>query len=178
MLTHAPQQSALGDCRGADVGYSLGDPELACVCGFEVTQLLEGFMLSSHGPEADVSVLKDMPVLVVEDSWHVAKAMKSALEQLGMRVVGPAATTKDARRLAAGQTPRLALVDVNLKKELACDLIEELHGQGIPVIVVSGYAVPPLPERTVAAFLQKPFSEGDLITILRATVARLAARLH
>jgi DNA-binding response OmpR family regulator len=140
--------------------------------------LLEGFMLSSHGPEADVSILKGVPVLVVEDSWHVAKAMKSALEQLGMRVVGPAATTDEARRLAAGQTPRLALVDVNLKKELACDLIEELHGQGIPVIVVSGYAVPPLPERTVAAFLQKPFSESDLITILRATVTRLSARLH
>ena len=135
-------------------------------------------MLSSHGPEADVSILKGVPVLVVEDSWHVAKAMKSALEQLGMRVVGPAATTDEARRLAAGQTPRLALVDVNLKKELACDLIEELHGQGIPVIVVSGYAMPPLPERTVAAFLQKPFSESDLITILRATVTRLSARLH
>jgi CheY-like chemotaxis protein len=143
-----------------------------------VGQLLEGFMSSSHVLRSDVSVLKDVPVLVVEDSWHVAKAMKSALEQLGMCVVGPAATTSEARRLAAGQTPRLALVDVNLKKELACDLIEELHGQGIPVIVVSGYAVPPLPERTVAAFLQKPFSESDLITILRATVARLAARLH
>ena len=124
-------------------------------------QLLEGLMAVSHSSGSDVSILKGVPVLVVEDSWHVAKAMKSALEQLGMRVVGPAATTREARRLAAGQTPRLALVDVNLKKELACDLIEELHGQGVPVIVVSGYAVPPLPERTVAAFLQKPFSESD-----------------
>ena len=127
---------------------------------------------------SEVSVLKGVPVLIVEDSWPVAKAMKSALAQLGMYVIGPAATTREARRLAAKQMPKLALVDVNLKKELACDLIEELHGQGIPVIVVSGYAVPPLPERTVAAFLQKPFSEGDLITILRAMVARLAARVH
>jgi DNA-binding response OmpR family regulator len=135
-------------------------------------------MPSSQGLGSEISILKDVPVLVVEDGWHVAKAMKSALEQLGMRVVGPAATTSEARRLAAGQTPRLALVDVNLKKELACDLIEELHGQGVPDIVVSGYAVPPLPERTVAAFLQKPFSESDLITLLRATVTRLSARLH
>lgn len=135
-------------------------------------------MSSSHGPEAEFSILKDVPVLVVEDSWHVAKAMKSALVQLGMRVVGPAATTREARRLAAGQKPTLALVDVNLKKELACDLIEELHGQGVHVIVVSGYAVPPLPERMVAAFLPKPFSESDLITILLATTARLAVRLH
>ena len=87
---------------------------------------MEEFMSSSHGPEAE-DILKDVPVLVVEDSWHVAKAMKSALVQLGMRVVGPAATTREARRLAAGQKPTLALVDVNLKKELACDLIEELH---------------------------------------------------
>ena len=54
-----------------------------------VVLVLEEFMSSSHGPEAE-DILKDVPVLVVEDSWHVAKAMKSALVQLGMRVVGPA----------------------------------------------------------------------------------------
>jgi two-component system, response regulator PdtaR len=84
-----------------------------------------------------------------------------------MRVVGPAATTRDARRLVAEQKPKLALVDVNLKKELATGLIEELHGQGVLVIVVSGYAVPPMPAGMVAAFVQKPFSEADLITALR-----------
>ena len=128
---------------------------------------------SSQGPASEASVLSGVSVLIVEDSWHVAKVMRSALEQLGMRVVGPAATTREARRLVAEQRPKLALVDVNLKKELATGLIEELHGQGVLVIVVSGYAVPPLPERTVAAFLPKPFSEADLITILRATVAQL-----
>ena len=128
-------------------------------------------MSSSQASEA--SVLSGVSVLIVEDSWHVAKAMRSALEHLGMRVVGPAATTGEARRLVAEQKPKLALVDVNLKKELATGLIEELHGQGILVIVVTGYAVLPMPAEMVAAFVQKPFSEADLITILRATVARL-----
>ena len=117
-------------------------------------------MSSSHGPEAEDHILKDVPVLVVEDSWHVAKAMKSALEQLGMRVVGPAATTGDARRLVAEQKPKLALVDVNLKKEMATGLIEELHRQGILVIVVSGYAVPPMPDRNGCCFRAKAIQRG------------------
>ena len=130
-------------------------------------------MASTHGPGSEASILNGVTVLLVEDGWHVAKAMKSALKQRGMRVVGPAANTNQASRLAAGERPKLALVNVNLKTELACGLIEELHGQGVSIIVVSGYAVPPLPERMVAAFLQKPFSQSDLITILCATVARL-----
>jgi DNA-binding NtrC family response regulator len=130
-------------------------------------------MSSSQGPASEAPVLSGVSVLIVEDSWHVAKAMRSALEQLAMRVVGPAATTADARRLVAEHKPKLALVDLNLKNELACGLIEELHGQGILVIVVSGYAVLPMPAEMVSAFVQKPFSEADLITILRATVARL-----
>ena len=97
-------------------------------------------MALSREPALDVSALTGVRVLVVEDAWHVAKAMKGALEQLGMHVIGPTATTAEARRLTAAEKPRLALVDVNLKKEMACDLIDELHGQGIPVVVVSGYA--------------------------------------
>src|SRR5262245_42195646 len=130
-------------------------------------------MASTHGPRSEASMLNGVTVLLVEDSWHVAKAMRSALEQRGRGPGGSAANTNQARRLAAVEKPKVALVDVNLKTELACGLIEELHGQGVSVIVVSGYAMPPLRERMVAAFLQKPFSESDLITILCATVARL-----
>ena len=79
-------------------------------------------MSSSRGQASEASVLSGVSVLIVEDSWHVAKAMRSALEDLGMRVVGPVATTEDARRLVAEQKPKLALVDVNLKTELATGL--------------------------------------------------------
>jgi DNA-binding response OmpR family regulator len=123
------------------------------------------------GP-SNVCVLKGVPVLVVEDAWHVAKAMKSALEQLGMRVIGPTASTAEARRLALADEPRLALVDVNLKQETACGLIDELHGLGVPVIVVSGYAVPPVAVEKAAAFVQKPFSGKELVAALLAIVQR------
>jgi DNA-binding response OmpR family regulator len=116
--------------------------------------------------------LKGVRVLVVEDTWQVAKALKSALEQVGMDVSGPVATTAEARRLIAEHMPRVAVVDVNLKREMACSLIEELHDQGVSVVVVSGYAVPPVSSHKVAAILQKPFSGSELLAALHEAVAQ------
>ena len=127
-------------------------------------------------PKSDASTLKGVHVLVVEDTWHVAKALKSALEQLGMHVSGPAATTAEAKRLVAAHMPAVAVVDVNLKREMACGLIDDLHGQGVRVVVVSGYAVPPVSADKVAAILQKPFSSTELLTALHAVVGK--SRLH
>jgi CheY-like chemotaxis protein len=108
-------------------------------------------------------------VLVVEDAWHVATALKGLLEGLGMQVVGPAATILEAERLAAEQMPEVAVVDVNLKGEMAYGLVDRLHDSGVPVIVVSGYAVlPSLNEKALAlVILQKPFSGPDLVAALR-----------
>jgi DNA-binding NtrC family response regulator len=118
----------------------------------------------------DLSVLRDVNVLVVEDNWQVAKALECALKQLEMQVSGPASTTSDAKRLVAAQMPRVAIVDVNLKREMACDLIAELHEKGVHVIVISGYAIPPIPKKKAAVILQKPFSAEDLLTALRTVV--------
>ena len=87
-----------------------------------------------------------------------------------MHVVGPTATTAEARSLTFAQSPRLAIVDVNLKQETSYDLIDELHQQGIRVIAISGYTVPALSGDSVAAFLRKPFSETDLITTILRVV--------
>ena len=117
--------------------------------------------------ERDDSSLKGVRVLVVEDAWHVAKALKSALERIGMDVSGPAPTIEAARQLVAEQMPAVAVVDVNLHGEMACRLIEELHDQGVRVIVTSGYANPSVPAEKVAVFLQKPFSAAELLGALR-----------
>jgi DNA-binding response OmpR family regulator len=120
-----------------------------------------------------LSTLNGVRVLVVEDSWHVAKAIKGALEVLGMQVVGPTATTEGARQLTAAHKPKLALVDVNLKQENSHGLIHELHEQGIPVVVVSGYASVPISQDTIAGYLQKPFNGSELVNVLGSVVGRL-----
>jgi DNA-binding NtrC family response regulator len=127
------------------------------------------------GDPSDLSVLKDVNVLVVEDNWQVAKALECALKQLEMQVSGPASTTSDAKRLLAARMPKVAIVDVNLKREMACDLIVELHDKGVHVIVISGYAIPPIPKKKAAVILQKPFSAEDLLTALRTVVVGEAA---
>ena len=134
------------------------------------------FLPSNRRVDQQQLSLEGVRVLVVEDTWHVAKAPKAALEQVGMDVSGPAATTAEARRLIAEHMPRMAVVDVNLKREMASGLIEELHDQGVSVVVVSGYAVPPISADKAAAILQKPFSGTELLTALRRVVAQ--TRIH
>src|SRR5262245_47299585 len=106
-------------------------------------------------PTCDPSILRAVSVLVVEDAWHVATAMKGVLEQLGMHVLGPAATTLEARRLLTTQRPRAAVVDVNLRGEMAWDLIDDLRQQDIDVIVMSGYALPDTSRGRPLTHLQK-----------------------
>ena len=115
----------------------------------------------------DYPELKDLRVLVVEDSWQVGKALKSALEGIGMVVAGPVATVADAELLLADRPPDLAVVDINLKGEFSYDLIDHMHAQGIRVVVVSGYGVLPNSTAKVAAVLQKPFHGRELLETLR-----------
>jgi DNA-binding response OmpR family regulator len=119
-------------------------------------------------PRAD---LKGVCVLVVEDQWHVANALKSLLETEGAQVSGPVSTTAGALRLAADQKPKLAVVDINLKGEMAYGLIDQLIDQGVGVVVVTGYAVLPEVTKKVAAVLQKPFNGPRLLAALRAALS-------
>ena len=121
---------------------------------------------SKRQVEQEYSSLRGVRVRLVEDSWHIATALKSALEQVGMEVSGPAATTMAAKCLIAEQMPRLAVVDVNLKGELACGLIEELHDEGVSVVVVSGYGVPAISAEKTAVVLRKPICGPELLSAL------------
>ena len=136
-------------------------------------------MNSSNGgnsPEAESLDLSGVRILVVEDSWQLAIALKSLLQACGADVSGPVATTADARRLVAEQAPDAALIDFNLRGgEQADDLIDQLHEQGVYVIVTSGYAVLPVTLRHPAPILQKPISETQLLDSLRQVAARKAA---
>lgn len=125
--------------------------------------------------DAESLDLSGVRILVVEDSWQLAMALKSLLQACGAEVSGPVATAADAQRLVSEQRPDAALVDFNLRGgERADGLIDKLHEQGIYVVVTSGYAVLPIVPRHAAAILQKPISEAQLLGSLRPVVARKA----
>ena len=62
----------------------------------------------------------------------------------------------------------MALVGINLRGgALAYDLIDQLHDQGIRIVVLTGYADVLLKQGKVAAVLQKPMRENLLLRSLR-----------
>ena len=134
-------------------------------------------MTSSNARDSDGASddLTGVRILLVEDSWHVGKAMKRLLQLLGAEVAGPAATGAEAERLFSEQIPDLALVDFHLREgELATGLIDRLHDRGVPVIVITGYAVLPVPPKNVVTILQKPVSKELLLATIRPFTARKA----
>lgn len=131
-------------------------------------------MAPSNAHDAPLARLSDdlngLRVLIVEDSWQVASALKRLLEAWGADVAAPVATTADAVRLISERAPDVALVDINLRGgERSHDLIDQLHDQGIRVVVVTGYADVELKQGKVAAILQKPLREDLLLAALRAS---------
>ena len=119
-------------------------------------------------PEAEAGCLSGLRVLVVEDSWHVATAIQSLLRSFGAEVAGPAATTGDAERLLTERLPHVAIVDINLRGgELAYDLIDKLNNLAVRVVVVSGYSTLRLHQDKVAAVLQKPITEAELLAAIQ-----------
>jgi DNA-binding response OmpR family regulator len=109
-------------------------------------------------------------VLVVEDGWQVADALRLVLEQMGMIVAGPVATPGEARSLASQVRPALAVVDVNLKGVMAYELMDWLHDKGIRVIVISGYEDHPCSLAKFPAIMRKPFTVKTLLATLQRVV--------
>jgi CheY-like chemotaxis protein len=119
--------------------------------------------------------LRGLQILVVEDSWLAGVALRRLLQVMGADVIGPVATSADALRLAAERPPDAALVDFNLRDgELAGNLVERLHEQGIHVVVTTGYTNLPATLRPTVAILHKPFNRAELLDSLRPVVTREA----
>jgi DNA-binding NtrC family response regulator len=117
---------------------------------------------------ASPSDLQGLRVIVVEDSWQVGTGLKMLLEAWGAEVIGPVATTADAVRLVSECAPDVALVDMNLRGgERSDGLIDQLHDQGIRIVVISGYSDVSVAQGKAAAILQKPMKQELLLASLR-----------
>ena len=68
--------------------------------------------------------------LVVEDSWHIARALQSYLEAVGV-VATIAGRLDQAEKLMTDQTFDVAIVDINLRGENTFELMARLKRQDV-----------------------------------------------
>jgi CheY-like chemotaxis protein len=113
-------------------------------------------------------------VLVVEDEFLIALDLEQLLRRHGWRVLGPAATVDQALRLLRGETPDVALLDVNLRGELVTPVAAELRARGVPFVLASAYdRLGLLRDAVLAAApnVGKPTDERRLLAALARAVA-------
>ena len=117
-------------------------------------------------------------ILLVEDEQAVRKFINRALSASGYTVL-EAKDGKEALGLAqSGQTVDLVLTDVVMPAMNGRQLASQLTAlfPGIPVLFMSGYTDNAIVHHGVldpdAAFLQKPFSQADLLRKIREALDR------
>ena len=114
-------------------------------------------------------------VLVVEDEFLIAMDLELLLEGHGWRVLGPAATVAEALRLLGdGETPAVALLDVNLGGEMVTPVAGALRALGVPFVLASAHDRPELAAAGLAGApnVGKPASDHRLLAALARVVGR------
>ncbi len=107
---------------------------------------------------------RGMRLLLVEDDYLIAQAIKRMLERFGCEVVGPIPSLADAKRLAEDESLHGGLLDINIRGGTSSEIARLFDRRGTPFLFITGYASPPLEEADLLARrrLLKPISENAL----------------
>ena len=120
----------------------------------------------------DISRLKDLRVLVVEDEYLVAKSLESVLRALGCNVVGTAATIEDACDVIRRNALDAAVLDINLSPGTCEPVARALRYRQVPFIFLTGYSnLNMLPDDLRGyRILTKPADAATLARVLQEAV--------
>jgi DNA-binding NtrC family response regulator len=91
--------------------------------------------------------LRGARILIVEDEYYIADDMAAALRDRGAEVLGPAGTLEEACAHVSEGTLDCAILDMNLRGDMAYPVADRLTEAGIPFLIASGYNSASLPER-------------------------------
>ncbi|WP_373866760.1 hypothetical protein [Methylobacterium oxalidis] len=92
-------------------------------------------MSEDHGP------LAGRHVLLVEDDYFIAFDMQRHFETSGAHVLGPAPSVREALALISGAARiDAAVLDINLRGEMAFAVADELAARGVPFLFTTGYS--------------------------------------
>jgi two-component system, chemotaxis family, sensor kinase Cph1 len=106
-------------------------------------------------------------VLLVEDEALLALEVSEILSSAGAHVIGPFGGLIEGATAARRETIDVAILDMNLKGQMVYPLAEELLERKIPLIFLSGYNVPDVPDalRNVPHLI-KPADPSALLKLI------------
>ena len=108
-------------------------------------------------------------VLVMEDEFYIADTLVDALSAAGLEAVGPAYSLSQALRYIESTADiRGAILDINLKNQLAFPAADALSSRQIPFLITTGYDPQQLEERFrhIVCFV-KPFDPEKVVAKLQ-----------
>ncbi|MGC2779371.1 MAG: response regulator [Bradyrhizobium sp.] len=112
--------------------------------------------------------LRDRHILIVEDEYMLADELRCEFGDAGATVVGPVGTVADALALARREA-RIdgAVLDVNLRGEMAFPLADLLIERGVPFVFTTGYDESIIPDRFSKILrCEKPIAVDGIIRAL------------
>lgn len=130
---------------------------------------------AAHPPSDEPPIdLAGRRLLVVEDEYLLARQLARELRALGAEVVGPAASVAQALALIAAQAPLDgAVLDMNLRGELAHAVADALVAREVPFVIASGFDSGVVAERHAGApRREKPVEVAEVARLLRAAQRR------
>ena len=123
--------------------------------------------------------LRSRQILIVEDDLIVASDLANVLIEHGLSVQGPVAEGIAALKLADGDPPAVAIIDLNLAGEIngltvARHLVEKF---GVRVVFVSGQISDAIREGIdlTRYFIAKPFTDEAVVAAVRELIGTIPA---
>lgn len=118
-----------------------------------------------------------MRVLLVEDNFIIALDLAELVREAGAEPVGPVASVRDGVAALTSQEIHAAILDINLGEESALGLVKHLVDRAIPYAFATGYSPDDVipPQQATTPVLAKPYSAGDVRTLLKKLDAMRAA---
>lgn len=107
---------------------------------------------------------------MVEDEPIVGMLLEDMLLDLGVAVIGPAATLAEALALTGEGGLDAALLDVNLGGERSYPVAEALAARGVPFLFLTGYGEAAWPGG--GETIQKPYRSDQIAAGLERVLSR------
>jgi two-component SAPR family response regulator len=114
-------------------------------------------------------------VLVVEDEFHMAQYVDEILRRMGMQVIGPVGTLRQAMVLAEAGGVDAALLDVRLRPDVRLPYSDRvypvadlLRRRKIPFSFITAYEDHWIDRCPTDPVLRKPFREDQLQSAMRS----------